>query len=295
MAAPPLDLSPHLSRDTALRRISEHLASAGVDEPRREARLLLMAALDLTPALLIVDDITPIGERSKRLAEFVQRRARREPFARILGRKEFYGLEFLLNAETLVPRPDTETLVDAILEHARRRGQDRRPARLIDIGTGTGAILIALLASLPQMTGFGTDLSAKALEGARANADRLLKPGRAAFLCGSWFAGCEEQFDIIASNPPYIPSVVIADLEPEVAHGDPSLALDGGSDGLAAYRALAEAIPPRLSTGGFAAVEIGIDQERQVVDIFMDAGLAFIEARVDLGGVVRVLVFELPS
>ena len=295
MAAPPLDLSPHLSRDTALRRISVHLASAGVDEPRREARLLLIAALDLTPAALIAEGKTPIGERSERLAEFVQRRAHREPFARILGRKEFYGLEFLLNAETLVPRPDTETLVDAVLEHARRRGQDRRPARLIDIGTGTGAILIALLASLPQMTGLGTDLSAKALEGARANADRLLKPGRAAFLCGSWFAGCEEQFDIIASNPPYIPSAAIADLEPEVAHGDPSLALDGGSDGLAAYRALAEAIPPRLSTGGFAAVEIGIDQERQVVDIFMDAGLALIEARVDLGGVVRVLVFELPS
>lgn len=285
------ELTPQTRRDAAVRAIAGALAEAGVENARRDARLILCAALGLTAAQLLANGDAPLGDAAAGLAGYAARRAAREPFARIVGSKEFYGLDFRLCPETLVPRADTETLVDAVLEHARARGLDRPPAAIIDIGTGSGAILLAALANLPLARGIGTDLAEGAVAMAAANAQSLGLTERTSFHHGAWFAGLNGPFDIIVSNPPYIPSADIAGLEPEVRDGDPRLALDGGPDGLEPYRILARDAPARLAQGGLVAVEIGIGQDGDVAALFAAAGLRLLEARKDLGGVVRALVF----
>lgn len=292
---PALSLDPADTRARAIRRIAAAFAEGGLDEPLREARLVLLAACRLTLSDLIMHGDSPLGEDTKSLESLAYRRLSREPLARITGQREFYGLPFGLSDATLIPRPDTETLVEATLDHARALGLDRRPIRILDLGTGSGAILAALLAHLPLAHGTGLDISPQAIETARQNIDHACGPGRAELRIGNWLDGLDGAFEIIVSNPPYIPSGEIAGLEPEVALHDPLLALDGGADGLEAYRTLARDIPSRLAIGGLVGLELGIGQGDAVQRLFSTAGLICRELRQDLGGIARAMVLSRPE
>lgn len=292
---PALSLDPAETRARAIRRIAAAFTEGGLDEPLREARLVLLAACRLTSSDLILHGDSPLGEDARHLESFAYRRLTREPLARITGQREFYGLPFGLSDATLIPRPDTETLVEATLDHARALGLDTRPIRILDLGTGSGAILAALLAHLPLAHGTGVDISSQAIETAKQNIDRAGGPGRAELRIGNWLNGLDGAFEIIVSNPPYIPSGEIAGLEPEVALHDPLLALDGGADGLEAYRTLAREIPSRLAVGGLVGLELGIGQADAVQRLFSTAGLICRELRQDLGGIARAMVFSRPE
>ncbi len=285
-----LRLSPEQSRESAISRIAQALASAGLEEPRREARLLTLAILAIPTAELVLHPETTLGTDADRLAAAATRRIAREPHARITGTREFFGLDIVLNAATLIPRPETEILVEATLAHAKKRGLDKQPARIIDLGTGSGAILCALLSELPHGSGVGVDLSSEALAAARINLETHVGKDRATLVLSNWFGKVEGRFEIIVSNPPYIPGAEIAGLEPEVAHHDPRLALDGGTDGLDAYRVLASTISSSLAIGGFAALELGAGQAQSVSAMVVDAGMHILELRQDLAGIDRVLV-----
>ena len=223
----------------ARRALAARFKSAGIDSAELDARLLIGAVLNLDLTGIITEasrTLTP-GEAS-RLEAFADRRLAGEPVARILGTKEFWGLPLNLSPATLVPRPDTETLVELALEMLRDGGPKHHPLRIADLGTGTGAILLALLSELPDATGIGTDISAEALKTAQDNAISLGFSGRAAFIRCNFAAALSGPFDLIVSNPPYIRTSDIAGLAPEVRDHDPRLALDGGADGLEAYRVL---------------------------------------------------------
>lgn len=282
-------LPPGISRDGAIRAMAAALELAGVEEARREARLVLLTATGLTHAALIGDGaaILTADERT-RVEVFSRQRIARVPFARIIGRQEFYGLAFDLSPATLIPRADTEALVELVLEEAARRSI--ASPRILDLGTGTGAILAALLHALPAATGVGIDRSAEAVATASANLDRIA-PARARVRLGDWFTGVDESYEIIVSNPPYIPAAEIAGLSPEVANGDPVLALDGGADGLDCYRAIARGAGARLSGQGFIAVEIGAGQQRDVTKIFEYENFLLLGKKMDLGQHVRALLF----
>ena len=220
-----------------LRRAAEaRLRAAGVDTPELDARLLAEHALGLTREQLLMNPDAPVApEAAARLHALVERRAAREPVSRILGERAFWTLELALNPDTLDPRPDTETIVEAALDALP--GRDA-PLRILDLGTGTGCILLALLAERPNATGLGIDLSPQAVAAAAANAAPNGLAERARFQTGNWGDGLAERFDLVVSNPPYIPSGDIASLDPEVREHDPLRALDGGTDGLDAYRAI---------------------------------------------------------
>lgn len=283
-------LGARMSIAEALRAVTAALHDADVEEPRREARLMVAQALGSDLAGLIQREKQPLGEAvAAVLADLLARRAAREPLSRILGRREFYGLEFYLNAATLDPRPDTETLVEAVLAHLDARGLRGAPLRLLDIGTGTGAILLALLATLPAARGLGVDLAPDAVAMATANAARLGLGARAAFRQGDLMAGIEGCFEVIVSNPPYIPSGDLAGLEPEVRLHDPALALDGGADGLTFYRRLVAEAPARLAPGGLLAFEVGFGQAEAVAGLMAAGGFEAIRTARDLGGIDRVV------
>ena len=216
------------------------------------------------------------------------RRLDREPVARILGVKEFWGLPLRLNAATLVPRPETETVVEAALAAIDGAGPRDRALRIADLGTGSGALLIALLTELPNATGIGTDVSREALAAARDNADRLGLAARAEFTVCDFGAALTGAFDLVVSNPPYIASADIATLAPEVRR-DPRRALDGGADGLDCYRTIAGQVPRLLKPNGDLVVELGIGQEPAVATLFRAAGLTPSPARLDLSGIPRAL------
>jgi release factor glutamine methyltransferase len=212
-----------------------------------------------------------------------------EPVARILGEKEFWGLPLILSADTLVPRADTETVVEAALELIRA-ATPIDPPRIADIGTGSGAILLALLSELPDATGIGSDISTGALRTAKANAERLGLGARARFIESDYTEKLEGPFDLIVSNPPYIARGEIARLAPEVREHDPRRALDGGTDGLVAYRALAFELSRLLDPGGAFALEVGLGQADDVADLMQTAGLHVIRPhRHDLAGIPRVV------
>ncbi|MGE5766906.1 MAG: peptide chain release factor N(5)-glutamine methyltransferase, partial [Bacteroidota bacterium] len=244
------------------------LAAAGIDDPRRDARLLICRLLGGGPELLLARPervLTP--DEGARIAAAVARRAAREPVSRILGEREFWSLPFGLNAATLDPRPDSETLVAAVLAALPAVLPGRAaPLTLLDLGTGSGCLLLALLSELPDATGCGIDISAAAVEQATANAARLGLAGRARFLHRSWAEGMDPEaaWDVVLSNPPYIASGEIAGLAPEVAAYDPRAALDGGPDGLAAYRALVPVAARLLRAGGLVALEVGAGQAEAV-------------------------------
>jgi len=280
----------------AVARAGERLAAAGIEEPRRDARLLVCRLLGGGPELLLGHPEKELrAEEAERIAAAVTRRAAREPVSRILGEREFWSLSFGLNAATLDPRPDSETLVEAVLAEVPDRAV---PLRLLDLGTGTGCLLLALLSELPQATGCGVDISAETVAQAAANAERLGLSGRAGFLRRSWEDGLDvdgDAWDIIVSNPPYIASGEIPGLAPEVAGYDPPAALDGGADGLGAYRALIPAAAEVLTPGGCLALEIGQGQAAAVEALLRAAGLLPYRRATDLAGIERCLLATRPA
>lgn len=278
------------TRGELLSQTVERLRMAKLETPELDARVFVKEALRLSDAELIAAQDCPASpEGAVNLECMVSRRVAGEPVARILGHKEFWGLRFDLGRETLVPRPDTETLIDAAIAAYGRGG----PRRILDLGTGTGCILIAALTEFPDAEGWGTDLAPGAVEIARANAKRLGLARRASFAVADWDAGLDGAFDLILSNPPYILRGEIDGLPPEVRLHDPALALDGGKDGLTAYRLLAEAGKRRLAPGGLLIAELGAGQEADVAAIMAAAGLTVDgPARPDLLGIPRALVVK---
>ncbi len=261
----------------------------GIESADVDARILVGHALGLDHAALAATASRPLNAAEQNaVATLARRRLAREPVARIVGTKEFWSLTLRVGAATLVPRPETETLIEAALDFIDRRGARSRPLRIADLGTGNGAILLALLSELPAACGIGTDVSAAALAVARHNAERLGLSG-ARFVACNMAAALRGPFDLIVSNPPYVASAEIAGLAPEVRDFDPRAALDGGTDGLTFYRALAAAAPALLAPGGALIAELGAGQAQSVATLFAGAGLAPATPRHDLSGVPRAL------
>jgi release factor glutamine methyltransferase len=252
-----------------------------------DARLLLEAAAEASRVDIVTDPyraLTP--EQERRLGEYVERRARREPVSHILGRRGFWKIMLQVTPDVLTPRPDTETVVEYVL----RDFPEAAPWSVLDLGVGSGAILLAILAERPAAKGLGVDVSEEALAVARENAANLGLAPRVALLRGDWTQGlAEASFDLVVSNPPYIADAVIETLEPEVRDHEPRLALSGGADGLAAYRILAPEILRVLKPGGRFAVEIGYDQREAVEALFRAAGAAEVATQRDLGDQDRVV------
>jgi release factor glutamine methyltransferase len=268
--------------------IAQRLAAAGIDSARLDARLLVAEVLGVEPNTVFMRPDMPLSpDQVARAEELAARRQGREPMSHILGRRGFWTLTLAVTADTLDPRGDTETVVEAVLDVLSDR---QRPWRLLDFGTGTGAILLALLAELPNATGVAVDRSAAALAVARANAQSLGMGERAMFIQGDWGRGLHGLFDAIVSNPPYIPDQEIAGLEPEVARFEPRLALAGGADGLDCFRALAPDIARLLAPGGVAALEVGQGQDEPVSQLLQAAGLQIQPPRRDLAGIARCVV-----
>ncbi len=267
------------------------LIAADVDGSALDARLLLQAASGLSH-----EDIVAFPEMvleaavTQKFLNDIKRRLSHEPVSRILGVREFYGRSFHVTPAVLDPRADTEALVELVLE---RHGNIAR--RIVDIGTGSGAIAITLLAERPAFEGVAVDVSAAALQVAKVNSLANGVSGRMSLHQGSWFSGLGGAFDIIVSNPPYIPHGEILGLEVDVKDHDPHLALDGGADGLFAYRAIAADAGQFLGNNGEIVVEIGAGQKSDVVSIFKAHGFVLVADRKDLGGHVRVLAFERAS
>ena len=260
-----------------LRHATDQLKAAGIPAARGDARLLISHALDLNRTDLFLQGERRLSEKERDLiTPLIARRAAREPVARIIGEREFWGLPFGLSAATLEPRPDTEILIEAVLSnlaHDQNLPIDT-PLRIADFGTGTGCLLLALLSELPAASGLGIDVDADALDQADINAEALGLTERVEFVISSWADELEpdEQFDIILSNPPYIATPIIEQLSPEVRDHDPILALDGGEDGLEAYHALVPVLQKHLAPNGLAALEIGFDQGISVPNLFNQAG-----------------------
>jgi release factor glutamine methyltransferase len=280
------------SIDAARRTLTTRFAAEGIDSAALDARLLAGAALHLDLTGLIAQGARQLTrEEADRLDAFALRRIAGEPVARILGTKEFWGLPLTLSADTLVPRPDTETIVEAALEILRAEDRGNDALRIADLGTGTGAILLALLTELPNATGIGTDLSAAAIGTATANARHLGLASRTEFMVSDYAAGLSGAFDLIVSNPPYIRSADIAALAVDVRDHDPHLALDGGPDGLDAYRRIAPQAAELLSPGGLLMLEIGQGQDEDVARLVTAAGLTAAGAvRTDLAGIGRAVM-----
>ncbi len=278
-----------LTLTEALRSATLALAAAGVPDPGVDARLLLLAAAGLDRVALIRDPDRPIlPDAAACLDGWVARRAAREPVSRILGRRDFWGLSLRVTPDVLDPRPDTETLVSAVLDAlAPRRAE---PLRILDLGTGSGAILCALLTELPAAAGWAVDRSGAACAVARGNlADHGLA-ARSLVVGGDWATALASgRFDVVVSNPPYIETDAIAGLDRDVRDHDPPAALDGGADGLAAYRILAAELPRLLAPGGVAGFEVGRGQDGDVSDLMAGVGFHGIAAHRDLGGIRRVV------
>jgi release factor glutamine methyltransferase len=256
-----------LGRGDAVRRLARELAEAGVDAPQRDARLLVAAAVGGTSLELLAEPAQRLTAiEAATLAAYARRRARREPVSRILAEREFFGRSFEIGPATLDPRPSSETLIDAALEIGCEEGWGTRPVRVLDVGTGSGCLLLSLIAELPFASGLGTDASAEALLVAEANARRLGLSALASFARHNYLEGIEGPFDLLISNPPYVASGDIATLEPEVSAHDPRLALDGGADGLDAYRVLAAGLE-RVVPRGWVLLEVGAGQAAAVTAI----------------------------
>ena len=275
----------------ARRLLARVFAGASIDSPEIDARLLVGHALGLDHAALVAAADRPLREDEVNLiADVVARRLAGEPVARILGVKEFWGLPIRLTTSVLVPRADSETVVEAALDALDRDGARTRALRVADLGTGSGALLLALLKELPHAFGVGTDISPDAIAAARINADALGLGDRTAFVVGDFGSALAGGFDLIVSNPPYIRSADIAALAPDVRDHDPRLALDGGVDGLAAYRAIATDAQRLLAPQGHLVVELGAGAAMAVSEVFATASLAIAgPPRCDLAGIARAL------
>jgi release factor glutamine methyltransferase len=276
-----------------LRQGAQALAEAGVENPRREARLLLQHALGLSAEQMLAlsprNAVEPAG-----YLDAVARRARHEPFAYITGQKGFWTLDLAVSPASLVPRGDTETLVSCVLDLVPDR---EAPLSVLDLGTGTGCVLLAVLSEYPSAWGVGVDINPQAAALAAGNATRCGLAGRAAFMAGSWTEALEPgaRFDLVLSNPPYIPSHDLSELMPEVRDHEPVRALDGGADGLDAYRQLCADLPARLTPEGFGVFEIGIGQEADLRGLAAENHLNVIEVRADFQGISRAVVMQRQS
>jgi release factor glutamine methyltransferase len=244
------------------------LSAVGVEQAGNDARRLLAAALGLSAAQLLAHPDHGISaDKAETFTRLVARRQRREPVSRILGERMFYGRPFALSPATLDPRPDSETLIDAALKIVRGSFDGAAPLRILDVGTGSGCLLLTLLCELPQAVGVGTDISRGALELAAVNASRLGVADRVTWLEADALDGVDGVFDLMVCNPPYVCSGDIAALEPEVRVFDPPAALDGGSDGLRMFRRLAPRVPA-VVPNGWAVFEVGCDQAEAVARLF---------------------------
>lgn len=270
--------------DQALAAAASRLAAAGIDGARREARLLLGAALGVGLEAIVADGDRILANEA-RFERLLARRLAREPMAYVLGKREFWGLDFAVGPSVLTPRPDSETVVEAALTAARE------PRHVLDLGTGSGCLLLAVLRERTRAHGVGVDRSPAAAALAAVNAAALGLGGRARFVVGDWGAALRGSFDLILTNPPYVATGDIAGLAAEVRH-EPLLALDGGPDGLVAYRALAADLARLLAPGGVAAVEIGAGQANAVATILAGVGLVEVGRRRDLAGHERCLLAE---
>lgn len=272
-----------------LAHVTDTLAAAGIDGARRDARLLVDHALGVPGASRVRRPDEPLGPAAlARLDALLRRRAAREPMARILGVREFWSLEFKVSPDTLVPRPDSELAVELALRHLSGRGIDT--ARVLDLGTGSGCLLLAVLHDRPDAAGVGVDISPAALAVAAENARALGLDGRAGFVAGDWTAPVSGTFDVILANPPYVADAEWAVLEPEVRDHEPAIALAGGADGLDCHRRLAAALGPLLAPGGAAILECGAGQATAVAALLRHGGFGRTEAARDLGSVERCVL-----
>jgi len=270
---------------------AEKLQTAGIPSPRREARLLLAHALRVSPDAIVAGNLPLISAAA--LARFetaVARRAAREPLAYILGSREFWSLDFATAPGILVPRPESETLVEEAL---RRFPASQGPLRVLDLGTGAGCLLLAFLSERRSASGLGVDNSDFALAIARRNADSLGLADRTKFTRSDWAEGVSGAFDAIFINPPYVATSDLAHLEPEVAQYEPRMALDGGHDGLSAYRRIVPSLPACLAPGGMAFLEVGQGQAKAVEDLLGEAKLSMDGTVCDLAGIPRCVVARL--
>jgi len=278
--------------ESAYEKLISLLSAAGISSPRLEARLLIAAAAGISPDT--VNRLTRIDSSAQtKLETMTNARLQRMPLDKILAHKAFYKYDFTVSTDVLSPRPDTETLVECSLDLIKKH----QLHHLLDLGTGSGCILISLLAECPETNGLGVDKSAPALKIAAANAQIPDLGNRCRFIEADWAAAdfaknFNQKFDLIVSNPPYIATAEIENLEPEVKNFDPLTALDGGTDGLKCYRELAKIIPGLLQSGGFFVVEIGQNQAADVQNLFVDQGLVHLETQKDLAGIERCIIFR---
>lgn len=281
-------MSTSITVDGALSHAACALREAGIANGRGEARVLMGHVLDMPAQRVPLDAVRPLGPSEwDRFREILSQRCGRRPMAQVIGRREFWSLDFAVTRETLDPRPDSETIVEAAL--GEFSGANDSPL-VLDLGTGTGCLLLSVLSELPRAGGVGVDISAAAVRIAERNARELDLESRARFQVGDWGAGISGEFDLILANPPYIPSGDIAGLEPEVAVFEPRRAIDGGKDGLDCYRALAPDVARLLALGGLAVLELGVSQAESVAAIMCVQGLELFEIRRDLAGAERCLV-----
>jgi release factor glutamine methyltransferase len=281
------------SIDAARRRLAREFRQDGLDAPELDARIIVGHALRLDhTALAIQSSRVLAAEEAEAIAALSARRLAHEPIARILGRKEFWGLSFKLNAETLLPRPETETVVEAALAAVDCEKRKSRARRIVDLGTGSGALLLALLSELPSACGIGTDISFAALHCARDNAAAFGLSARASFVACDYGSALKGPVDILVSNPPYVARADITGLQAEVRDFDPRRALDGGPDGLDGYRAIASHARRLLAADGILVLELGRGQLGAATSILAPAGLAPVAPWYDLAGIARALVMR---
>ena len=272
---------------SARRALAETLRGGGVENADLDARILVCAACGVDHAALIRAPDMPLGPGATTLIDYARRRLAREPVARILSRREFWGLSLHVDADVLDPRADTESLIGAVLDAIGNRRD--LPLKILDLGTGSGAILCALLSELPLASGVGVDRSSGACRTAARNLADLGLAERATIVCGTWGDSLRDRFDVVASNPPYIPHDDITGLAADVRDYDPVMALDGGADGLDAFRTIAPQLATFLLPGGIAAVECGWDQGETVAGLMRETGLHSVVTHKDLSGHDRVV------
>lgn len=285
-----------IGQASLLKEVEAALKSASFANPRREARRLMALVLKVSELDLLRDEERLFHPPQVReLHGLLSRRLAGEPLSRLRGSREFWSLDFAIDESTLDPRPDSECLVSTVLAEVARRFPDcpgGRGLRILDLGTGSGCLLLALLSELPNAQGMGVDLSFQAARKASENSRNLGLSGRVSFVTGSWFDAIGGSWQVIVSNPPYIMSNEISELAPEVKDFDPRLALDGGSDGLAAYRSIFSTLNERLAPSGFAALEVGLGQRESVERLAAGRFLALSSVGYDLVNRERCLVFE---
>ena len=276
------------TRDALVAQVAVALSAAGFEEPRRQARRLVASALAISRTDLFGHPDRAVDEQQiSRIRAMLGRMVECEPLSRILGKREFWGLEFALSAETLDPRPETETVVEAVLRSNPNR---LAPLRFLDLGTGTGCLLLALLGEFPAASGIGIDIAEDAIRTAACNAVALGFADRALFLVCDWGAAVSAKFDAVVANPPYIASGDLQLAPREVACYDPWRALDGGEDGLRAYRAIATHLPRLLASNGIFVTEVGVDQADAVGAVMRNNGLALDGIEKDLAGIPRCVI-----